>query len=218
MHVYNSRPTIMQPNDVANRVCLRADINRCFDRSGFVFFPIGTQFVAYVIRHERDYAEWYHRTPAQIHERVSIPFIYAHFAYNVISIAQVMMSKRIFILSMKTQFFPPTLALQTALAAQRRHEKRSRTVSVTSSEVSISDPGAPLAQRILVIYLMIQSRAYTECRGQPILGTYICGEVSSPAQVSLRMNWHARLPSADYSAIPEREVAYSDDHDYNTLS
>ena len=31
------------------------------------------------------------------------------------------------------------------------------------------------------------------------------------------MNRHARHPSADYNTIPEREVTYSDDEDYNTI-
>ena len=87
MHIHNLRTNIMQPNDIANGVCLRADIHRCLDRGGFVFYPAKNQFVTYFVQSAWDYAERYHRVPVQLHERVSIQFFYARFAYNIITIA-----------------------------------------------------------------------------------------------------------------------------------
>ncbi|KAH9931355.1 uncharacterized protein B0H18DRAFT_1102817 [Fomitopsis serialis] len=70
MRQYNAGH-VETPDDGANGVCLRTDIHRCLDRQGFVFFPVGSQFVAYFIKPEPDYASQYHRVPARIHEDLS---------------------------------------------------------------------------------------------------------------------------------------------------
>ncbi|EPS93925.1 hypothetical protein FOMPIDRAFT_1055533 [Fomitopsis schrenkii] len=175
MSVHNIHPTIRQPNDVANGVCLRADIHRCLDRYGFVFFPMGTQFVAYFILPEEDYAEWYHRTPAQIHERVSIHFLYARFAFNIIASLCIMPS---------TRTVPPLPALVARDSWQRSLKRRSKTASATPSEKSIPE----------------------EPTSEPELGKRTTDDQS------LGRAFAARYPHL------QREVAYSDDYDYNTLS
>ncbi|KZT64759.1 hypothetical protein DAEQUDRAFT_769400 [Daedalea quercina L-15889] len=57
MYFYNTNPRMRRPNDVANVVCLRADIHRCLDQHAFMFYPAGTEFVAYFIEADYDYPE-----------------------------------------------------------------------------------------------------------------------------------------------------------------
>ena len=76
-------------DDVANGVTLRADVHAALDRSVFVFFPSASsqgQYIAYAIGLELDYAHTLHRRLAKVHERVSAEFLYARFAYNIISL------------------------------------------------------------------------------------------------------------------------------------
>ncbi|KAH9931357.1 uncharacterized protein B0H18DRAFT_991367 [Fomitopsis serialis] len=122
------------PNDSANGVCLRADIRRCLDRQGFVFFPAGSQFVAYFIKGEPDYAEWYHRTAARIHERVPVQFLYARFAFNVIQSADIWVAVKVVVPSAEFR-------LRQAMF-QRRTQAANRQASATGpSEQSASDGG-----------------------------------------------------------------------------
>lgn len=216
MHVYNRNPSVVQLNDIANGVCLRADIHRCLDRAGFIFFPIDTQFVAYVIRLEPDYAEWYHRTPAHIHERVSIPFLYARFAYNIISISQIALSATAIVLPIKT--VSPTL--QIASAAQRSKRTRSRSTSATSSEQSMSEQAASDAGMLFGQHIMIACLTLSQwclCSMQRTINprpAYLRQGFLTCVSVSILR----AIPSADVPAVSEQEVACSNDHDFNTLA
>lgn len=74
-------------DDVANGVCLRADVHACFDRSGFVFFPCGEDnYLAYVIdEREGHYAALFHRRLVNMHQRVPGALLYARFALAIIN-------------------------------------------------------------------------------------------------------------------------------------
>ncbi|KAK7693676.1 hypothetical protein QCA50_003246 [Cerrena zonata] len=85
MDVYNFNRDIHSVDDISNGICLRSDVHRCLERRSFVPFPVDGSFVAHFIRREPNYADLLHRKEMLIHEIVSIEFLYARFALNVIS-------------------------------------------------------------------------------------------------------------------------------------
>ncbi|KAI0075850.1 hypothetical protein K474DRAFT_1772959 [Panus rudis PR-1116 ss-1] len=74
--------------DVANGVTLRSDVHAFFEGNGFVFYPPtsdGSEFVPYVCMRVPVYAELLHRRSVVMHTRVAEQFLYARFAYTMIS-------------------------------------------------------------------------------------------------------------------------------------
>ena len=75
-------------NDVANGVTLRCDVHRLLDYHAIVFYPAGERkYVTYIVRNDmEDYAEQLHGRVVAVPLRVSDEFLYARFAYNIISL------------------------------------------------------------------------------------------------------------------------------------
>ncbi|TFK83932.1 hypothetical protein K466DRAFT_602449 [Polyporus arcularius HHB13444] len=89
-YTYNGRH-----NDVANGVCMRADVHRCFDRHGFVIYPEGSSFVTYMIdAWEADYAELLHCRLVNIPARVFPELLFARFAFAIIKRASITLPER----------------------------------------------------------------------------------------------------------------------------
>lgn len=87
-------------NDIGNGVTLRSDVHGCFDRSNFVFYPLhddtdipnisdslSPRYVAAAINDaELCYAYLLHRKEVHMHPRVSDEFLFARFAFAIISL------------------------------------------------------------------------------------------------------------------------------------
>lgn len=87
-------------NDIGNGVTLRSDVRDCFDRSNFVFYPLhddadipnisdslSARYVAAAISDvELCYAYLLHRKEVHMHPRVSDEFLFARFAFAIISL------------------------------------------------------------------------------------------------------------------------------------
>ncbi|TBU24930.1 hypothetical protein BD311DRAFT_670717 [Dichomitus squalens] len=73
-----------------NVITLRRDVRYCLEGHVFVFCPVDHHtFLTYVLREGvPDYAELLHRRPVTFPRRVPAEFIYARFAYTVISLLQ----------------------------------------------------------------------------------------------------------------------------------
>ncbi|KAH9935658.1 uncharacterized protein B0H18DRAFT_419849 [Fomitopsis serialis] len=195
MKVHNIRPEIVTPNDVANGICLRADIRLCLDRHAFVFFPDGSDFVAYFIKVEDDYAEWFHRTAAQIHERVAVQFLYARFAFNVINLVDTSVSRNL---------VSPSPAYQAALAdySTRKQPRRSRDKRISGTLSEDSTPEETVQDWLSAPNL--QDVFYAR---YPQLRTHLAKQ----AKPTLTL-FHSR------ASFLGQEVEYSDDHDFNTVA
>ncbi|KAI0719166.1 hypothetical protein C8T65DRAFT_827222 [Cerioporus squamosus] len=75
-------------NDIANGVCMRSDVHRCFDGLGFVIYPEGSSFLTYVIDGgEADFAPLLHWRLLEVPDRVFPELLYARFAYAIIKTA-----------------------------------------------------------------------------------------------------------------------------------
>lgn len=88
-------------NDIANGIALRSDVHKCFDRHGFVFYPLETasdnesttksttlpRYVAVFIKtREAPYRIQYHRREVHMDKRISEEFLFARFALAIISL------------------------------------------------------------------------------------------------------------------------------------
>jgi hypothetical protein len=71
-------------NNVANGMTLRADIHLCLGLHEFVIYPAGPRFRMHMLVNDADYTELLHWRPVVIPDRVSIEYLYAHFAYTII--------------------------------------------------------------------------------------------------------------------------------------
>ncbi len=92
-YTYNGRH-----NDVANGVCMRADVHRCFDRHGFVIYPEGSSFATYMVDPwEADYAELLHCRLVNIPARVFPELLFARFAFAIIQRASITLPDRPFL-------------------------------------------------------------------------------------------------------------------------
>ncbi|KAI0715568.1 hypothetical protein C8Q72DRAFT_891629 [Fomitopsis betulina] len=95
MWQYNTDPQRRSLDNSANSICLRLDLSGLFDRHTFVFFPSSSErgaqnyLVAYFIQPEHTHAESFHRVEARFPESVSMEFLYARFALNVIATATI---------------------------------------------------------------------------------------------------------------------------------
>ena len=93
MWLHNCNPGRRSLDDPANSTCLHPDLLGLFDQHAFVFFPTAQsaepRFVAYFIQPGHAYAEGLHRVEAHIPDPVSLEFIYARFALNVLAGARV---------------------------------------------------------------------------------------------------------------------------------
>ena len=85
MAAFNTNPEVENTDDIANGVCLRADVHRLLDKHSLVFYPLGNDFIAHFLQVTPPYDQLYHRVPISVHPRVSIQFLYARFAINIIS-------------------------------------------------------------------------------------------------------------------------------------
>ena len=85
MAAFNTNSQVHNTDDVANGVCLRADVHRLLDNHSLVFYPLRDDFIAHFLQVTPPYNELYHRVPITVHPRVSIQFLYARFAINIIS-------------------------------------------------------------------------------------------------------------------------------------
>ena len=79
-------------NDPANRLALRTNVGRLWALSGFMLFPAPGQggYMTYVTIPQFPYAEDFHRRWVPISQRVSVAFLYARFAYTIITLVRKM--------------------------------------------------------------------------------------------------------------------------------
>lgn len=125
-------------DDIGNGVALRADVRRLLDSHRFVFVPIEGTMVAHVLDFVPDYAQTLHNRPVDMPLRVPIAFVYARFAFNVLSRAQeviAMLSKR----SPATVPVPKSLQKHARDGTQKKHSGREGAATTMQDSVSEQD-------------------------------------------------------------------------------
>ena len=77
----------IHPDHVANGVTLRADLHLLLDHHSLVFYPCQdpVEYMVYFLSDVPPYPNLYHRCTIKLHPRVNPAYLYARFAYNVIS-------------------------------------------------------------------------------------------------------------------------------------